>query len=119
VDVKFYYFLYLALLVLCDAIASKCLPKNVCDILPLSTQLNLMGQLSTAELPQALLNLFTEIQQTKTPLTVFHNGQPWVIIYPATTPKQRPAFGSMKGSGEILGDIVMPALPENVWEVLQ
>ena len=72
-----------------------------------------MGQLSTAELPQALLNLFTEIQQTKTPLTVFHNGKPWVIIYPATPQKQRPAFGSMKGSGEIVGDIVMPALPEN------
>jgi hypothetical protein len=81
--------------------------------------MNLMGQLSTAELPQALLNLFTEIQQTKTPLTVFHNGQPWVIIYPATPQKQRSAFGSMKGSGEIVGDIVMPALPENVWEVLQ
>ena len=78
-----------------------------------------MGQLSTTELPPSLLNLFTEIQQTKTPLTVFHNGQPWVIIYPATTQKQRSAFGSMKESGEILGDIVMPALPETAWEVLQ
>ena len=78
-----------------------------------------MGQLSTTELPPSLLNLFTEILQTKTPLTVFHNGQPWVIIYPATTQKQRPAFGSMKESGEILGDIVMPALPETAWEVLQ
>lgn len=33
--------------------------------------------------------------------------------------KQRPDFGVMKGSGEILGDIVAPALPESVWEVLQ
>lgn len=32
---------------------------------------------------------------------------------------QRPAFGVMKGSGEILGDIVAPALPESDWEVLQ
>lgn len=32
---------------------------------------------------------------------------------------QRPAFGVMKGSGEILGDIVAPALSESAWEVLQ
>lgn len=32
---------------------------------------------------------------------------------------QRPAFGVMKGSGEILGDIVASALPESDWEVLQ
>ena len=31
----------------------------------------------------------------------------------------RPAFGFMKGTGEILGDIVSPGLPENTWEVLQ
>ena len=30
---------------------------------------------------------------------------------------KRPAFGVMKGSGEILGDIVAPALPESDWEV--
>ncbi len=35
------------------------------------------------------------------------------------TQNQRPAFGVMKGSGEILGDIVAPALSESAWEVLQ
>ena len=42
-----------------------------------------MGRLSTAELPQALQALFTEVQDTKMPLTVFHNGVPLVVIYPA------------------------------------
>ncbi len=79
----------------------------------------IMGQLSTAELPQVLQQLFAEVQYTKNPLTVFHNGVPLVVIYPASNEKQRPAFGVMKGSGEILGDIVVPALPETVWEVLQ
>ncbi len=32
---------------------------------------------------------------------------------------QRPAFGCMKGTGEIIGDVVKPVLPENMWEVLQ
>ena len=33
--------------------------------------------------------------------------------------QQRPAFGFMKGTGEILGDIAAPIIPENTWEVLQ
>ena len=37
----------------------------------------------------------------------------------AISRKQRPAFGCMKGTGEILGDIITPVLPENMWEVLQ
>ncbi|GAP98517.1 hypothetical protein [Leptolyngbya sp. NIES-2104] len=35
------------------------------------------------------------------------------------THSQRPAFGFMKETGEILGDLVTPVLPENAWEVLQ
>lgn len=31
---------------------------------------------------------------------------------------QRPASGFMSGTGKILGDIVVPILPENTWEVL-
>jgi len=46
-------------------------------------------------------------------------GVPLVVIYPALDGKQRPAFGVIKGSGDILGDIVISALPETVWEVLQ
>ena len=30
---------------------------------------------------------------------------------------QRPTFGFMKDTGKILGDVVAPVLPENVWEV--
>ena len=35
-----------------------------------------------------------------------------------TSRLQRPAFGFMKGTGKILGDVVAPILPENAWEVL-
>ena len=43
----------------------------------------------------------------------------FVDVQPKTIPVQRPAFGVMKGSGEILGDIVAPTLSESAWEVLQ
>jgi len=42
-----------------------------------------------------------------------------VIIYPATNQSKRPTFGAMKGSGEILGDLVAPAIPIDTWEVLE
>jgi len=32
---------------------------------------------------------------------------------------QRPAFGFMKHTGAILGDVITPVLPESTWEVLQ
>jgi hypothetical protein len=32
---------------------------------------------------------------------------------------QRPGFGFMKDTGEILGDVIAPIIPENTWEVLQ
>lgn len=76
-----------------------------------------MTQITTTELPQNLQTLFIEVERTKTPLTVIHEGKPLVIIYPATTQTSRPTFGVMKGSGEILGDLIAPVAEP--WEVLQ
>ncbi len=78
-----------------------------------------MQQISTNELPENLQQLFTEVQRTKTPLTVTHKGKPLVVICPATTQTKRPAFGAMKESGEILGDLTAPAVPPSIWEALQ
>jgi hypothetical protein len=74
-------------------------------------------QITTTELPATLQNLFLEVERTKTPLTVIHKGKALVIIYPATTQVLRPTFGAMKGSGEILGDLIAPVIEP--WEVLE
>jgi antitoxin VapB len=76
-----------------------------------------MTQITTQELPEAFQQLLLEVDRTNDPLTITHQGKPLVIVYPATTPKPRAAFGCMKGSGKILGDIVSPI--EQPWEVLQ
>ena len=78
-----------------------------------------MKNIATSELPETLQQIFAEIQRTKTPLTVTHDGEPLVIIYPATSQPQRPGFGVMKGSGEILGDVIAPVIPATTWEALQ
>lgn len=76
-----------------------------------------MSEITTTELPQNIQTLLIEVERTKTPLTVIHEGKPLVIIHPATTETPRPAFGVMKGSGEILGDLIDPVAEP--WEVLE
>lgn len=78
-----------------------------------------MNYITISELPEPLRQLFTQIQHSKTPLTVSDRGKPLVIIYPATPHPQRPAFGAMKNSGQILGDLLAPILPASEWEVLE
>lgn len=76
-----------------------------------------MAQITTTELPETLQTLLIEVERTKTPLTVIHEGKALVIIYPASIQALRPSFGAIKGSGEILGDLIAPlAAP---WEVLE
>ncbi|MEL6166646.1 MAG: type II toxin-antitoxin system Phd/YefM family antitoxin [Cyanobacteria bacterium J06628_3] len=78
-----------------------------------------MEQITNEELPETIQKLFQEVQRNKTPLTVTHKGEPLVVIYPAKYKSKRPTFGAMKGSGEILGELVSPAVPLNTWEVLE
>lgn len=70
-----------------------------------------MHQITISEIPEPLRQLFTQIQSTKTPLTITDHGQPLVVVYPATPHRPRPGFGVMKDRGEILGDLVAPAAP--------
>ena len=37
----------------------------------------------------------------------------------SVTHSQRLTFGFMKDTGKIIGDVVAPVLPENVWEAFQ
>jgi hypothetical protein len=76
-----------------------------------------MAQITTTELPQSIQTLLIEVERSKNPLTVIHEGKALVIIYPATTQVPRPSFGAMKGSGEILGDLIAPVAEP--WEVLE
>ncbi|NEQ76473.1 MAG: type II toxin-antitoxin system Phd/YefM family antitoxin [Okeania sp. SIO2C9] len=84
-----------------------------------------MAEITTDELPESLQTLFIEVERTKTPLTVIHEGKPLAIVYPATTETKytattetkRPPGGVMKGTGEILGDIVAPV--DEPWKVLE
>ncbi len=75
-------------------------------------------QISLSELPSELQHWFYQVQQTGNSITVTQNGMPVVTIYPAQSSKRAP-FGVAKDSGQVVGDLVEPALSPESWNVLQ
>ncbi|QLE58257.1 type II toxin-antitoxin system Phd/YefM family antitoxin [Nostoc sp. TCL26-01] len=76
-----------------------------------------MKQITFAELPETVQNLINQAQKTGEPFTIIQNGIAIAIISPINKSK-RVAFGSMKDSGQITGDIVEPTSNLVTWDVL-
>ncbi|NDJ21838.1 prevent-host-death family protein [Nostoc sp. B(2019)] len=70
-----------------------------------------MQQITLAELPETVQNLINQAQKTGEPFTIIQNGIAIAIISPINKNK-RAAFGAMKDSGKITGDIVEPTYDE-------
>ena len=61
-----------------------------------------------------------QVRATKEPIRITRFGKPVAEVIPPTAVENRAAWiGSMKGTFEILGDIVSPANDEDEWEVLR
>src|SRR5690349_24586676 len=65
------------------------------------------------------LALLEEVQKTGVPLRVTRFGKPVADIVPASVAVSPAWLGCMRGSGEILGDIVGPVAPASEWDVLR
>jgi prevent-host-death family protein len=79
-----------------------------------------MKEVAISEFKAKCLSLLDQVQKTKKPLLVTRFGKPIAEVVPA--PPGAGAgdwIGSMKGTFEILGDIVSPANEEEDWEVLR
>jgi len=82
--------------------------------------MDLMREVTISEFKAKCFSLLNQVQKTKQPLRVTRFGKPIAEIVPtAPQPSGADWFGSMKGTFEILGDIVSPANDENEWEVLR
>jgi prevent-host-death family protein len=79
-----------------------------------------MKEVAISEFKAKCLSLIDQVQKTKKPLRITRFGKAVAEVVPPA-PERNPAdwFGSMKGTIEILGDIVSPANDENEWEVLR
>ena len=66
------------------------------------------------------LAVLEQVRRTGRPVTVTRFGKPVArIVPPEPSRRTKKWLGSMKGSAEIVGDIVSPVLPPEAWEVLR
>lgn len=64
--------------------------------------------LSLAEAKAHLSSVVTGVQQTRTPVTILRRGVPVAEIVPIAKEESSSGFGYMRGTVEVLGDIVGP-----------
>ncbi|MFY9906239.1 MAG: type II toxin-antitoxin system Phd/YefM family antitoxin [Terriglobales bacterium] len=79
-----------------------------------------MQEIAISEFKAKCLALLEQVRATKKPIRITRFGKPVAEVVPPTAVVDRKAWiGSMKGTFEILGDIVSPANDEDEWEVLR
>lgn len=79
-----------------------------------------MESIAISQFKATCLSLLEQVRQTGQPLLVTKRGKPIAQILPPPppAPAKKSAFGAMRGTAEILGDIVSPIATED-WEVLK
>ncbi|PZV02949.1 MAG: hypothetical protein DCF32_14465 [Leptolyngbya sp.] len=75
---------------------------------------DILNQLNGASIEERIAVIELLLQSLKSELIQNRESH----AEPAKRP-HRPAFGFMKGTGSIHGDVISPAVPESDWEVLQ
>lgn len=76
-----------------------------------------MQEIAISEFKAKCLAVLERVRSTQKPIRVTRFGKPVAEIVPPTAVVDRAAWmGSMKGTFEILGDIVSPANDEDEWE---
>jgi len=78
-----------------------------------------MKEIAVSEFKAKCLSLLDQVQKTKKPLLITRFGKPIAEVVPHSPTRSADWIGSMRGTVEILGDIVSPANEESDWEVLR
>ena len=72
-------------------------------------------EISAAEFKAKCLKLMDEIARTRKPIVITKRGKPLAKLVPIQDETLPPLFGYMKGTVQILGDIVN--VPHDAWAV--
>lgn len=79
-----------------------------------------MERVPISKFKATCLSLLRRVKRTGQPILVTRRGEPIAQILPPPPPERPDLWlGSLRGTGEILGDILGPAVPEEEWEVLR
>jgi prevent-host-death family protein len=78
-----------------------------------------MKEIPISEFRAKCLAILRQVQKTKKPIRITRFGKAIAEVVPAPPTRSTDRIGSMKGSIEILGDIVSPANEESDWKALR
>jgi len=78
-----------------------------------------MREIAISEFKAKCLSLLDQVQKTKKPILITRFGKPVAEVVPHFEHPAADWMGSMRGTMEILGDIISPASDESDWEVLR
>jgi prevent-host-death family protein len=77
-----------------------------------------MKRIPAGEFKTHCLAVMDQVQTTGEAVLVTKHGKPVVKLVPANA-KDSSIFGYMIGKGEVVGDILSPAVPLEDWEALK
>lgn len=75
-----------------------------------------MKTMNASEFKAKCLAILDEVAETGEPLTILKHGRPVAQLVPPTTPRQAYPQHSLRGTMQILGDIISPATDPDDWE---
>ena len=79
-----------------------------------------MQEVAISEFKAKCLALLEQVRKTKKPIRITRRGQPVAeVVPPSPEAKPKNWLGSMKGTMEIVGDIVSPVIDPDDFEVLR
>ena len=80
-----------------------------------------MQEIAISVFKAKCLSILDQVEKTKSAVRITRHGKPIAEVIPAKSPAMDRAawMGSLRGSIEILGDIISPATDEDEWEALR
>lgn len=73
-------------------------------------------RMNASEFKAKCLAVLDEVERTGESVTILKRGRPVAVVLPAHERTGRYPQDGLRGSVEVLGDIVEPALPAGAWE---
>ena len=77
-----------------------------------------MKEIPAGQFKQTCLRLLDEVRTTGEAIVVTKRGKPVAQLAPLPPGLEDDWEGAMRGTGEILGDLIAPAVPADEWEAL-
>jgi prevent-host-death family protein len=78
-----------------------------------------MKEVAISEFKAKCLSIVDQVHKTKRPVRITRRGKPLAELVPLSPARPKDLFGFMRGSVDILGDVVSPANDPEDWEVLR